>query len=135
MDGRPLVGVDLGGTKLLMVALRGNERTTRRVPTGPGTGPEAVEREVRSFLAGLGAVPAALGVAVPCLVDTAGTVTGCDTFPRLDGWRAGDAFADLGCPVRALNDADAALAEEARDRGPDATAAIVLAGTWIGAAV
>ena len=134
MDDRLLVGVDLGGTKLLMVALRGDERATHRVPTGPGTGPETVEREVRAFLGRLDAPPAALGVALPCLVDAAGTVTGCDTFPSLRGWRAEDAFADLGCPVLALNDADAALAEEARDLRPDATAAIVLAGTWIGAA-
>jgi glucokinase len=34
-----------------------------------------------------------------------------------------------------LNDADAALAEETHDLAPDATAAIVASGTWIGAAV
>lgn len=135
MNDRPLVGVDIGGTKLLLVALLEGDRETRRVPTGPGTGPELIEREVRSFLARLETPPAALGVAVPGLVDEHGTVTGCDTFPRLEGWRADEAFADLGCPVLALNDADAALAEEARDLEPDATAALVLAGTWIGTAV
>lgn len=135
MEERPLVGVDIGGTKLLLASLRGAERETRRVATGPGTGSELVEREVRSFLAGLGAPPAALGVAVPGLVDEEGVVTGCDTFPRLEGWRAARAFDDLGCPVSALNDADAALAEETHDLDPDATAVLVLAGTWIGTAV
>jgi predicted NBD/HSP70 family sugar kinase len=135
VDDRLLVGADLGGTKLLLVALYRGERVTRRVPTGPRTGPELVEHEVRSFLARLGIPPAVLGVAVPCPVDTSGVVTGCDTFPRLEGWRAEDAFADLGCPVRTLNDADAALAEESKDLRPDATAAIVVAGTWIGTAV
>ncbi len=135
MDDRPLVGADLGGTKLLLAAFHEEKRVTHRVPTGPGTGPELVEREVRSFLARLGVTAAALGVAVPCLVDNAGAVTDCGTFPRLEGWRAEDAFADLGCPVRTLNDADAALAEETHDLGPEATAAVVIVGTWIGTAV
>lgn len=135
MDERTLVGVDIGGTKLLLASLRGAERETRRVATGPGTGPELVEREVRSFLIQLGSPPEALGVAVPGLVDEDGVVTGCDTFPLLEGWRAGEVFADLGCPVLALNDADAALAEETRDLDPEATTALVLAGTWIGTAV
>ncbi len=105
MDERPLVGVDVGGTKLLLVPQCGGERETLRVPTGPGTGPEPVEREVRSFLARLGIRPAALEVAIPGLVDENGTVTGCETFPRLEGWRAAVAFADLGWSMRALNDA------------------------------
>ena len=110
------------------------DRETRRVPTGPGTGPELVEREVRSFIERLSAPPAALGVAVPGLVDENGWVTGCDTFPHLEGWRAEEAFADLGYPVMALNDADTALAEETCDLRSDATAVLVLAGTWIGTA-
>lgn len=129
------MGADLGGTKLLLLALRKGRTVTRRVPTGPRTDPDSVEREVRSFLARLGAPPTALGLALPCLVDPEGTVTGCDTFPDLTGWRAEETFADLRCPVRALNDADAALAEETHDLAPDVTAAIVLAGTWVGAAV
>lgn len=132
-DG-PRVGADVGATKLLLVALHRGRRELHRVPTGPGTGPEWIERKIRSFLARFDAPPTALGVALPCLVDTGGIVTGCDTFPRLEGWRADVAFADLGCPVRAL-DADAALVEEAHDVAPDATVALVAAGTWIGAAV
>ena len=101
-------------------------------PLGPGTGPDWIKRKIRSLLARFDAPPTALGVALPCLVDTGGIVTGCDTFPRLEGWRADVAFADLGCPVRALDDADAALVEEAPDVAPDATVALVAAGTWSG---
>ena len=63
------------------------------------------------------------------------TVTNCDTLPRLEGWRPSETFADLGCPVWVLNDADAALAEETHDLAPDTTAVIVIAGTWIGTAI
>ncbi len=134
-SNRPRVGVDIGGTKLLLAALHRDGLELHRVPTGSGTGPELIEHEVRSFLSRFDNSPAALGIAVPGLVDADGRVTACDTFPRLEGWRADEAFADLGCPVRILNDAEAALAEEAHDLAPDATAAIVMAGTWIGAAI
>lgn len=134
MDDRPRVGVDIGGTKLLLAVVHESGHKLRRVPTGPGIGPEFIEREIRSLLSRLDAPPAALGIAVPGLVDTNGQIVGCDTFPHLEGWRADDAFADLDCPVQVLNDAEAALVEETHDLGPGATAAIVLSGTWIGAA-
>src|SRR5215210_3796348 len=132
---RPLMGVDIGGTKLLLVVLHRGDRQLHRVLTGPGTGPELIEHEVRSLLAGFDAPPVALGIAVPGLVDADGVVAGCDTLPRMEGWRAEEAFADLGCPVHVLNDAEAALVEETHDLRPEATAAIVMAGTWIGSAV
>jgi predicted NBD/HSP70 family sugar kinase len=105
------------------------------VPAGPDTGPESIEREVRYLLSDFDASPAALGIAVPGLVDAEGRVMVCDTLPRLEGWQGGETFADLGCMVRVLNDAEAALAEETHDLGPDATAVIVMAGTWIGTAI
>lgn len=128
------VGVDIGGTKLLLAALHRDGRELHRASTGPDTGPEAIEGEVRSFLARFEAPLAALGFAVPGLVGMDGRVSVCDTFPKLVGWRADMAFADLGCPVRAINDAEAALVEETHDLDPDAAAAIVMAGTWIGTA-
>ena len=120
---------------MLLAAIGPGESESYRVSTGPDTTPEFVEREVRSFLTRLGASPAALGIAIPGLVDTEGLVTLCGTFPSLEGWRADDTFADLGCPVLVLNDADAALSEEAHDLAPEATAALVMSGTWIGTAV
>ncbi len=133
-DG-PRVGADIGATKLLLVALHGGARRLGRVPTGPGTSLERIEREIRAFVSRLGAPPASLGIAVPGLVDASGAVSSCDSIPGLVGWRAEEGFADLGCPVCVLNDADAALAEETHDLIPGATAAIVMSGTWIGAAV
>jgi len=92
------MGVDIDGTKLLLVALLEGDTKTRRVLTGPGTGPELIEREVRSFLALLEAPPAALGAAIPGLVDEHGTITSCGTFPRLEGWRPATAIDGRSCP-------------------------------------
>lgn len=128
------VGVDIGGTKLLLAALHRGGCELHRVSTGPDISSESIEGEVRSFLNRFDAPPAALGFAIPGLVDVDGRVSVCDTFPKLVGWRADVAFADLVCPVRALNDAEAALVEETHGLDPGATAAIVMAGTWIGAA-
>ena len=49
MHDCPQVGVDIGGTKLLLVALHRGSRELHRVPTGPGTGIGFIEREVRAF--------------------------------------------------------------------------------------
>lgn len=129
------IGADIGGTKLLLVAVDGEREIAReRVPTGPTAGPEEIERAVRGFIDRIEARPAAIGVAIPGLVDGDGRVVVSNVLPRLGGWRPADAFARLGCPVRALNDAEAALEEEAHDLAPGATAALVAAGTAIGAA-
>jgi predicted NBD/HSP70 family sugar kinase len=124
------VGADVGGTKLLLAA--GDAR--QRVPTGPDTEPRALEAAIRRFLADHRLSPTALGVAIPGLLDAGGAVVACDVLPGLVGWRPAEALADLGCPVLALNDAEAALVEEAHDLSPGATAGIVMAGTAIGAA-
>jgi predicted NBD/HSP70 family sugar kinase len=126
--------VDVGGTKLLLVAVGPRLHREHRAPTGPEAGPAEVEREVRGFLARTGLRPRSLGIAVPGLLDAAGRVAACDVLPRLEGWRPADALVELGIPVRALNDAEAALAGETHGLRPDATAGIVMAGTAIGAA-
>lgn len=129
---RPLVGVDIGGTKMLLVAAWRDRVETERLPTGPGAEPGQLEAAIRSFLGRLPARPAALGVAVSGLVGAAGEVVACGGMRRLEGWRP-QALAD-GYPVLVLNDAEAALIEECRDL-QGATAALVMAGTWVGAAL
>lgn len=130
MSHRTAVGADLGGTKLLLIA--GAER--RRVDTGPDTDGARVEREIRKFLRDHRLAPSALGIAVPGLLDTEGRVSACDVLPRIVGWRPAAALDDLDCPVHALNDAEAALLEEAHDLPAGCTSALVMAGTAIGAA-
>lgn len=124
------VGIDIGGTKLLLIA--GEQQV--RLPTGADADGAMLEAAIRAELARLGVRPSLIGIAIPGLVDAGGRVEMSGVLPRLAGWRPADALADLGCRVQALNDAEAALVEEAQALPPGATAGIVMAGTAIGAA-
>lgn len=124
------VGIDIGGTKLLILA---GTRSVR-LPTGPHATAAEIETAIRHQLVDWGVQPQGLGIAIPGLVDRAGRVVISNVLPGLNGWHPREAFADFGCPVLALNDAEAALVEEAQDLTLDATVALVMAGTAIGAA-
>lgn len=130
MESSQPVGIDIGGTKLLLIA---GEHSVR-LPTGPEADGAMLEAAIRAELARLGVRPSLIGIAIPGLVDAEGRVEMSGVLPRLAGWRPADALADLGCRVHALNDAEAALVEEAHALPPGATAGIVMAGTAIGAA-
>jgi predicted NBD/HSP70 family sugar kinase len=130
LAGAAQVGIDIGGTKMLVVA--GGE--TLRVDTGPDATPAQLERAIRDQLVRLGITPTVMGIAIPGLVEADGRVRMSGVLPKLAGWHPAVAFADYGCTVHALNDAEAALVEEAQDLPADATAGIVMAGTAIGAA-
>jgi predicted NBD/HSP70 family sugar kinase len=126
------VGIDLGGTKLLMVAESPGGPVVSRVATGSAFGPADLEGAILAFLATLKTAPDALGIAFPGLVAEDGSVVACDVLPRLVGWRASPAVAG---PWRfaILNDCEAALVAEA-DGDPRASLAVVVVGTGIGAA-
>ncbi|MEV4537071.1 ROK family protein [Asanoa sp. NPDC049518] len=128
----PTIGVDIGGTKMLLVARLpgGSIMASSRVPTGPSAGPRELEEHLRSFAGSLPVAARAVGVAVPGLVDD-GRVEISDVLPRLAGWRPGDL---LGVPQILVNDIRAALAQVGRTLPADATAAVLVAGTAIGMA-
>lgn len=128
----PSVGIDLGGTKLLLVAETEGGRVVERLPTGLAFGPADLEAAIRSFTAAMDVSAGALGIAVPGLV-RAGEVVACDTVPRLVGWRPPYGLGGAAL-VTVVNDGDAALAFESADAPSGATLAVVLAGTGIGAA-
>jgi predicted NBD/HSP70 family sugar kinase len=130
----PRVGIDAGGTKLLLVAQWPERRLVHRLPTGIDFTARALEEAALGFIRSLEAPPVLVGVAVPGLVGADGRVVACDTLPGLVGWSGASALAAAGCPVRVINDADAALAEEGQDLPHDATAGVVMVGTGIGAA-
>jgi predicted NBD/HSP70 family sugar kinase len=60
-------------------------------------------------------------------------VQACDVLPAIVGWRPPASLSGLRFAM--VNDAAAALAEECHDAPADVTAAVVMAGTGIGAAL
>ena len=133
-------GVDVGGTKVLGVALAGDGRvvTEHRVPT------PATEAEVLAAIAGVVAeldsrtgARAPVGVGVPGLVDDAGGVRFAPNLAGLSGAKVADGLARLLGPGRHLvveNDATAAGWGEAvygAARGAS-HAVLVALGTGIG---
>lgn len=124
------VGIDIGGTKLLMIAQgsEGGEPLVRRAATGAAATGEEVEAAIRGFVADHQLAPTSLGIAVPGLVAD-GRVSDCDVVPALTGWRGPTG---LGVPPVLVHDIRSALAEEAADLPESSTAVVVLCGTAVG---
>lgn len=125
------VGVDIGGTKMLLIG-GADGRIRKQVATGREATHDAITQEIVAFVEQLPARASSIGVAVPGLVCD-GRVEDCDVLPGLIGWSAGDALT-IDALVSVVNDAEAALVEEASTLDPGATAAVIVVGTGIGAA-
>ena len=124
------IGIDLGGTKLLIIS--GNEHY--RIETGPDFSPALLEKTIRDFLKKRNIAPTGMGIAVPGLVDLAGNIGTCDVLPKMTGWTPAETFSDLGCKIVAINDVKAALAEEMHDVEEGTTAGVIMVGTAVGSA-
>jgi predicted NBD/HSP70 family sugar kinase len=124
------IGVDLGGTKLLIVS--GDQRF--QTQTGTSFLSVDLERHIRAFIQRLGAIPKGIGIAIPGLVDRTGCVQACDVLPGMVGWNPAEAMADMGCCIQVVNDVNAALAEEFHDAPNALTGGVIMVGTAIGAA-
>ena len=125
------IGVDVGGTKALLLAFRGSEVVAeQRVATGKAFAGAELDREIAAFSATLPSAPVAVGVAVPGIVDERQRVAVCDVLPGLDGW----ALSLQNAKTAVLNDTAAALIAAREEFEPTATAALVMVGTAIGAA-
>ncbi len=127
------IGLDIGGTKMLLLADCAGQWFEQQIATGESITPSVIEDNLRRFLSHLGAPPSSAGFAVPGLIDQCGTVLESDVLPGLKGWNP-HGIAEVGGVTAVLNDAEAALVEAAALWEPDATAAVVGAGTRIGAA-
>jgi predicted NBD/HSP70 family sugar kinase len=123
------IGVDLGGTKLLMVS--GEQQTWSQ--TGALFSSADVEYKIREFIQNLNGIPKAIGIAIPGLVDSTGYIKACDVLPGIVGWKPITALADVGCAIRVTNDVNAALAEEFHDAEPGLNAGMIMVGTAVGA--
>lgn len=143
LAGMRTIGIDVGGTKVLGVALDTEQPSTVvhehrvRTPTG-GDGLVEVVADLVATLAGRGGPPAAVGVGVPGLVDTGGVLRTGPHLPNVTNLAlASDLGARCGVPVAVENDANChAVAEH---RGGAAVevghALVVTLGTGIGAGI
>ena len=127
------IGLDLGGTKLLMVAEGPGGRAVERVSTGMAFDGRALSAAVASFLESHRDAASAVGLAIPGLVGPGPVVQACDVLPGIVGWRPPASL--TGRRFAMINDAAAALAEECHDAPAEVTAAVVMVGTGIGAAI
>ncbi len=108
-------GIDLGGTKMLVLDECGGTERRYDFATGREFGPDALERILATL-----PVAERTGLAVPGLVGGAGEVVESDVLPLFRGWRA---------PFAAVtNDGEAALLA---DEGGAAVRMVVGAGTGI----
>lgn len=128
------VGIDLGGTKMLALAIARDIQHRWQIPTGKDFAAADAQSSIWQFIQTLPTPPDSIGIAIPGLVDSQGTVIACDVLPQLVGWQPALAFASI-CPVNTLNDAAAALIQVVSDLKPQTVAAVVMVGTGIGAAI
>lgn len=144
-DGSQVVlALDLGGTEVKagVVDVHGAVLATERIPSGESAGMaewrNAGLRALRA-LPSTAAAAMALGLAVPGAVDSEhGTLLDLvDRLPGAAGLSLPEAFADVGVPVHAENDAVAALMAEQRwGRARGFTDVVMLTlGTGLGSAV
>src|SRR3954463_2211967 len=143
MRGGCVIGVDLGGTKLLAGAVDGDLRVhhqTRRLVQGldqPALLDTAVDA-VREAIEASGQEVSAVGFGVPALVDpSSGRVTFSTHLP-IEGLRFAESLASrLGLPVHVDNDANLALLAEHRHGAARGTrnALLLTLGTGIGGGV
>jgi glucokinase len=112
-------GVDLGGTNIAggLAGADGRMAAEATVPTRSEQGPAAVLARIAELVRGLGAMPAAVGVGLPGLIDhERGTTEFLPNMPTQ--WRqvpVARILRDaLGCPVYLLNDARMATLGELR---------------------
>ena len=138
MTIKRVIGVDLGGTKLLagIVDENGNVRETVEVPT-PSESEEALVERLVEVVEGL-ATPdvAAVGFAVPARVED-GVALGAVNLPLRKLPLRAELHARLGLKVEVINDASAAaLAEFRAGAGKGARNLVMLTlGTGVGGGV
>ena len=143
MGAACVIGVDLGGTKLLAgvvdAALRVHHRTYRLVPEGDLAALlEVVAEAVHEGCAAAPAPVAAVGFGIPCLLDRrTGMAVSSVHLPIVDV-PFGDVMRErLGLPVEVDNDANAAMLAEWRHGAAQGAedAFMLTIGTGIGGGV
>ncbi|MEA2403774.1 MAG: glucokinase [Thermoleophilaceae bacterium] len=140
-DNRPVIGVDVGGTKVAAAALAGREITFGVEHPTELSGAEelldGIEKAVREVIEKVGE-PSAVGVGVPSQVHfDSGTVVASVNIP-LEGIAVREELSGrLGVPVLLDNDGNCAALAEAQyvDGGPASHLVMYTLGTGVGGGI
>lgn len=123
------IGIDLGGTKMLLVGNRNGKIVSRKYPTGKSVSFDCLLKNYHDFLEEEKLETISLAVAVPGLV-CADEVHECDVLPCLKGIKT-DSFSTK-YPVKFINDVEAALEEEKKNYSDVDNLTVIMIGTGIG---
>ena len=125
-----MVGIDIGGTKMLMLGMVNEQRIVKTVPTGIDFTVTNLAFALEEFLIECPETPSGIGVAVPGLINATGTIVACDVLPNFEGVNLKKQFPDF--PVFIVHDVNAAFIEETSCLPKKNDAVVIMVGTGIG---
>lgn len=128
-----IVGVDIGGTKMMMYSNYGGKIVEKKVPTGEEATPESLAKQIHAFIAELDYVPDAVGVCVPGLVEN-GTLFYASDRRNLEGISE----AMISTPqykAHFINDIRAAMYSQIPKYPKGSSICVIVIGTGIGMSV
>lgn len=128
------VGVDIGGTKMHMLAEFNGQYIERTVPTGIDCTKSYIKKQLDEFIDELPFEVEGVGIALPGLVNNGNILQSSDVLPGLNGVES-SYFSQGRFPVKFINDVKAATLTEAANHKESHTVAVVMVGTGIAAGV
>src|SRR5699024_8807521 len=128
------IGVDVGGTKMYMLAEHDGQYIEKKVPTGPDSTREYIKEQLDTFVATLPFKVEGIGMALPGPVDKGKTMPLSNVLAKRNGVEA-TYYSDGTYPVKVMNDVNAATLAEAIHHKDKHTVAVVMVGTGMAAGV
>lgn len=126
------IGIDIGGTKMHMLAINDGNYFEKQVLTGFNAKIEYIKSEIDDFLVNLPYTPEGIGVAIPGIVENAAQVVYSDVLPCLNGLKA-ENFSSKPYKISLINDVKSALIEECTYYPDNYTISVIMSGTGIAA--
>lgn len=127
------IGIDLGGTKLLIAT---QNDINQSYPTGPAFTPSKLVKIISQFIQQHHLTVKTIGLAVPGIVEKNNHIILSDVLPAFSNWPAGRELSQtLSASVTVINDVKAALIEQAAFLPANTSIIVVMAGTAIGSAM
>jgi len=126
----PFVGVDIGGTKMYMLAGWEGNYYERRLPSGPSITPQKIKKALAEFIGELPFPVTHVGMTAPGAIENHERVILADGLFHLTDMHAAD-VAGEGYDVCLLGDLQAAGDYELQFYEPDQTVLVVMVGTAI----